>query len=115
LSGENGFVRDFFRFFFFELGAQGTETVEFLDGAAVEALGLGLVAQEESPGVGLLSGAVEALTEDEIAILDAGDFDVAIAGEFGGHQVDGFAFGVEGLVEAGGEKAGLETGGADHG
>jgi hypothetical protein len=121
LSGGNGFVWNFFHFFhsffffFFELGAQGAETVEFLEGAAVLALGLGLVAQEQSPSVGLPGGAAEAFAEDEIAILDAGDFDVAIAGEFRGHQVDGFALGVEGLVEAGGEEAGLEAGGADDG
>ena len=115
MTGENGFVRDFFRFFLFELGAQGAETVEFLDGAAVLALGLGLVAQEQGPGVGLLGGAVEAFAENEIAILDAGDFDVAIAGEFGGHQVHGFAFGVESLVEARSEEAGFEAGGADEG
>jgi hypothetical protein len=115
LTGGNGFVRDFFCFFFFEVGAQGAEPVEFLDGAAVLALGLGLVAEEKGPGVGLLGGAVEAFAEDEIAILDAGDFDVAIAGELRGHQVHGFAFGVEGLVEAGGEEAGFEAGGADEG
>jgi hypothetical protein len=111
LSGGNGFVWNFFHFFhsffffFFELGAQGAETVEFLEGAAVLALGLGLVAQEQSPSVGLPGGAAEAFAEDEIAILDAGDFDVAIAGEFRGHLAGGDAFdgeeflGVDGAVE----------------
>src|ERR1017187_7552853 len=63
----------------------------------------------------LLGGAVEAFAEDEIAILGAGDFDVAIAGEFRGHQMHGLALGVEGFVGAGGEWAGFEAGGADEG
>jgi hypothetical protein len=33
---------------------QGFEPVEFLDCAAVDALGLGLIAQEQRPAVGLL-------------------------------------------------------------
>ena len=72
MKGGIGFVWysfSFFHFFLFEFGAQGAETVEFLDSAAVEALGLGLVAQEESPGVRLVGGAVESLAQDEIAIL----------------------------------------------
>jgi hypothetical protein len=76
LTGGNGFVRDFFRFFLFELGTQGAEAVEFLGSTAIQALGLGLVAQEQSPGVGLLGGAVESFAEGEIAILDAGDFGI---------------------------------------
>ena len=69
----NGFVRQF--------AAEGLEAVEFLDGAAVEALGLGLVAEEEGPTVGLPGEAVEAFGEEEVAVLGAGDFDIAIAGE----------------------------------
>ena len=53
MTGENGFVRDFFRFFLGELGAQGAEAVEFLGGTAILALGLGLIAQEENSSVGL--------------------------------------------------------------
>ena len=65
--------------------------------------------------MGLLGGAVEAFAESEIAILDAGDLDVAIAGEFRGHQVQGFALGVEGHVETGGKETGLQPLGADEG
>ena len=35
----------------------------------VLAFGLGLIAEEQGPGVGLLGGAVEAFAESEIAIL----------------------------------------------
>src|SRR5436309_2723063 len=39
--------------------------------------------------------------QEIIAILGAGDFDVAIAGEFLVHEDSGIAGGIEGLVEAG--------------
>ena len=51
---EIGFVWYFFYFlyfFLFQFGAQGAEAVEFLNGAAVEALGLGLVAPAVLPPV----------------------------------------------------------------
>jgi hypothetical protein len=43
------------------------------------------------------------------AVLGAGDFDIAIAGVVLAHGDDGIADTVEGLVEAGGEEAGLEA------
>ena len=50
-----------------------------------------------------------------VAVLGAGDFDIAITGEFWAHEEDGVAGGVEGLVEAGGEEAGFEARGAEDG
>ncbi len=111
LRVRNGFVRHFGR----ERGAEGDEAFELLDGAAVVALSLGLVAQEERPGVGAAGKAVEAGGQGEVAVLGADDFDIAIANEFPGHGRDGVTGPIEGLIEAGGEEAGFEAGGAEHG
>ncbi len=92
---------------------QRFEPFELLDGAAVVAFGLELVAHGEGPTVGLANHAVETFAEEVVAVLGAGDFDIAIADEFGGHQDDGVAGGVEGLVEAGGEEAGFQSRGAE--
>ena len=108
-----GFVWYFFQFVRF--GAEGAEALEVLDGAAVLALGLGLVAQKEFPGVGLLSVHVEAGREREIAILGAGDFDIAIAGHLGGHETELLALRAERSVEATGQHTGLEAGDAEEG
>ena len=48
-----------------------------------------------------------------MAVLGAGDFD--IAGEGFGHEDDGVAGGVDGFVQASGEEAGFEGGGAEEG
>ncbi|MGA2271588.1 MAG: hypothetical protein ABSH44_24250 [Bryobacteraceae bacterium] len=56
---------------------------------------------------------MEAFGEAVVAVLGAGDFD--IAGEFFVEQEKGAAAGVHGLVEAGGEEAGFEGGGAEEG
>ena len=77
------------------------------------AFGLGLIAQEQGPTVGLPDHAVETFAQGVVAVLGAGDFDIAIAGEALAHGVEGIAAAVEGLVEAGGEEAGLEAGGAE--
>jgi hypothetical protein len=58
---------------------------------------------------------MEAFAEQEVAVLSAGDFDIAVADEFRVHEDQGFAVGAEGLVEAGGEEAGLEALGAEEG
>jgi hypothetical protein len=58
---------------------------------------------------------VEAFGEKVIAILGAGDFDIAIAGELPGHGGEGVTVAVEDFVEAGGEEARLEAGGAADG
>jgi hypothetical protein len=96
--------------------AEGLEPVEFLNGAAIEALGLGLIAEKKGPTVGLLGEAMEAFGEEEVAVLGAGDLDVAVAAELGIHGEEGLVAGdVEGLVEAVGEEAGFEAGGAAEG
>jgi hypothetical protein len=56
---------------------------------------------------------MEAFGEAVVAVLGAGDFD--IAGEFFAQQEEGAAAGVHSLVEAGGEEAGFEGGGAEQG
>jgi hypothetical protein len=58
---------------------------------------------------------VEAIAQQEVAVLGASDFDIAIAGDGGIHEADGFAAAVEGGVEAGGEVAGFEAGAAEDG
>jgi len=58
---------------------------------------------------------MEAIAQQEVAVLGAGDFDIAVAGDGGIHEADGFAGAVEGLVEAGGEEAGFEAGAAEDG
>src|ERR1035438_4398137 len=110
-----GFVWYFFYLLFFKFGAEGAEAFEFFDGTAVVALGLGLIAQEEGPGMRPLGQAVKALGDGEIVSLAEGDFTLAQAGHFLVHGVDGFAVGSKSLVEASGEKAGFEAGGADEG
>jgi hypothetical protein len=85
LGGGNGFVWYFF--------AKGLEALELLDGAAVVALGLGLVAQQQGPTVGLAGHAVEACAEEVVRVSS----------------------GIRGLAEAGGEKAGFEARGAEDG
>jgi hypothetical protein len=63
-----------------------------------------------------LGEAVEAFGEEEVAVLGAGDLDIAVAGEGLIHGEEGFVVGdVEGLVEAVGEEAGFEAGGAADG
>jgi hypothetical protein len=91
------------------------EAVEFFEGAAVLAFGLGLVAEEEGPTIALADGAQEAIGEEVVAVLGAGDFDIAIAGEFLVHGDEGVIASVEGFVEAVGEEAGLQAGGAEDG
>ena len=56
---------------------------------------------------------MEPFAQSVVAVLGAGDFDIAIADEVLAHGDDGIAAAVEGLVEAGGEEAGLEAGSAD--
>jgi hypothetical protein len=72
------------------------------------ALGLGLIAQQEGEAVGFAGQQV-------VAILGAGDFDIAIAGDGGVHQADGLAAAIEGGVQAGGEVAGFQAGAAEDG
>jgi hypothetical protein len=104
---DDGFVRQLF--------TEGFEPVEFLDGAAVVAFSLGLVAEQEGEAVGLAGHAMEAIAQQVIAVLGAGDFDIAIAGDGFIHEADGFAAAIEGRVQAGGEVTGFEAGAAEDG
>jgi hypothetical protein len=103
----NGFDWEFF--------TEGFEPVELLYSPAVVTLGLGLITQQEAKTVRLAGHAMEAVAEQVIAILGAGDFDIAVAGDGGVHEADGLAGAVEGLVEAGGEETGFEAGAAEDG
>jgi len=58
---------------------------------------------------------MEAVGQGVVTILLACDFDITIAHELGAHWREGSAVVVEGHVKTGGEDAGLETGGAEHG
>ena len=95
--------------------AESFEAVEIFEGAAVLALGLGLVAEEDGPAIGLAAEAEESFGEAVVAVLGASDFDGAISGEFLAHGCEGAIVGVEGCVEGGCEQAGLEPGGAEDG
>jgi hypothetical protein len=43
---------------------------------------------------------MEAIAQQEVAVLGAGDFDIAVAGDDGIHEAEGFAGAVEGLPSA---------------
>src|SRR5947209_12718522 len=92
----NGFVR--------WLRADALKTFELLDGAAVMALRLSLIAQEQRPAIGLADHAVKPFTQEKISVLSTGDFDVT-RGELRAHQEHGLASGVERLIETSGKKA----------
>ena len=87
-----------------EFGAEGFEAVELFQGAAVLALGLGLVAKEEGPDVGFFRLVCEAIGHAKVAILGAGDLDIAIADEVLGHGLEGAIVGGHGVVHGYGEE-----------
>ena len=99
--------------FVWEIAAEGFEAVKIFHGAAVQALGLGLIAKEEREAGGLAGLEVETFAEGVGAVLGFGDFDIAgeIAGQGQGERV----IAVEHLIEAGSEDAGFERGGAKEG
>src|ERR1017187_1629570 len=101
-----GFVREF--------GAESFEAVEIFDGAAVETLGLGRIAEKDGPGWGVSGETAEAFGEAGIAILGAGDFEV-VSEDFGEELVNGEVFGVHDLIEADSEEAVFEGGAAEQG
>ena len=105
IGRHDGFVR--------EVPSQSPEALEFLDGAAVETLGLGLIAEEQREAVGFASQDLETLGQGAGAVLGPGDFD--IADEVVGEGIDQAAIAIEGLVEATGEESGFESGGAKQG
>src|ERR1039457_2014456 len=94
--------------------AAGFEAVEFLDGAAVEALGLGLVAEEEGETIGVFVEAVEAFGEEVVAVLGLSDF-VIFVDELWANAHQGAAVAVDGLVEAGSAHAVVEAFDAEEG
>jgi len=49
--------------------AEGSDSVEILDGAAVEALGLGRIAQAQGQGVGLGGAVLKSSSQEEVAFL----------------------------------------------
>ena len=108
MSWGRGFVwqnlREIFRHVFDEVGAEGFEALEFLDGAAVEALGLGLVA--EKGGVEFGVEASEGFTEEEGSVE-------GVVGRVGcegvGKAGDVVALGGDGLIEEAGEDGGFEA------
>ena len=95
---DDGFVREF--------AAAGFEALEFLGGAAVETLGLGLIAEEELPVVAFTIDAAEARGQPKVVVLGGGDLDAA--GEFGVDDCRRAGY-VEGLVEAMGEEAAFDA------
>ena len=94
--------------------AEAVEAGEFFDGAAVVALGLGLVAEEEGPTVGVSGHALEAVGEGVVADLVALDLGVGEEGGIEGNERSDIVV-VEGVVEGVGEHTGFEAGGADEG
>jgi hypothetical protein len=107
-----GFVR-FLVFFGREQVAELHEAMEIFDGAAIEALGLGLEAQERGADVGLPIEYVEAERKPIGAVL--GERDLDALGELGLIEDEGVGGAGHGLVEAIGKKAGLEGVHARHG
>jgi hypothetical protein len=77
------------------------------------AFGLGLITDEQGPTVGLAYHAMESFAQQPVTVLGARDFDIPITDEFRAHEEHGVTGGVEGLVEASGEEAGLEARGAE--
>jgi hypothetical protein len=114
-----GFVRLFVALFVWlviflgrELIAQFQQAVEVFDGAAMEALGLGLESQERGGDVGFLGEAVEAEGDPEGAVLGEGDLE-AVGDLLLEDNRPGGPF--HGMVEAIGEEAGFEGIHAEHG
>jgi hypothetical protein len=107
LGLQNGFVR--------ENVAEASEAFEFLDGAAVHTLGLGLVAQEEGKAAGgVFVDVVEAFGEEIVAVLGHGDFVIPVD-QFVADAHEGFALAGEGLIEEGGGDAFVEAFDAEEG
>ena len=86
---------------------------KIFDGAAMEALGLGLKAEERGGDVGLAGEAIEAEGEPIGAVLFERDVDAG--GQIGAIEDEWLGGAGHGLVEAVGEEAGFEDGHAAHG
>ncbi|HUK15068.1 MAG TPA: hypothetical protein VLW65_01585 [Bryobacteraceae bacterium] len=97
------------------MAAEFADALIFFDCAAVVALSLRLVTQEDGPHVGTGDHALEALSEGEVAVLRVGNFDVAIAHEFGVHDEGEVAAAVAEFVHGAGAEAGFEAVGPEDG
>jgi hypothetical protein len=94
--------------------AQGFEAIEILNGAAVLAFRLSAVAEHQADRIGLLRDAAEAFGDAVIAVLSAGDFDIAAADHVGIHRDDGVVASVDDVVHGAREHAGIETRAPEH-
>jgi hypothetical protein len=88
------------------------ELLEGFDGAAVLALGLGLITEHERPRVGAVDHAVETVGEGVVAGLLDGDVGL-VRQDRVERDVGGDIAVVERVVEGGGEHAGLEARGSE--
>ena len=96
-----------------ELVAELAEAVEVLDGAAIEALGLGLEAEESGGEIGLTAEDFESVGEPKSAVLGARDFDVIA--DLAAFEDLGIGGADHGGFQAVGEEAGFEGVHAEHG
>jgi hypothetical protein len=93
--------------------AEGLNAVEILDGAAVESLGLGRIAQAQGQGVGLGGAVLKSSGQQEVTFLCQREFGVD---EESRPYLDKGRIGEsETLVETGGQEAGFQAGDAEHG
>jgi hypothetical protein len=96
-----------------QLVAEGLETFKLLVGAAAQAFGLRLVAEEQSDAVGSAGLELEAFGQGEGAVLGLGDLDPM--GDVIGQGEGQVAVVGEGGVEARGDHSGFEGGDAEEG
>jgi hypothetical protein len=85
--------------FVWQIFAKGFDALEILDGAAVHALGLRLIAEDQIEHVGIAGLEVEAFGEGESAVLGVGNFDVADEGIVQPSDLESFAVDA-GLIHA---------------
>jgi hypothetical protein len=90
-----------------EVGAQGLEVLEVLDGAAVEALGLGLEPEENGDDARLPMKSKDTMAGPIGAALLESDLDAV--GDLGVFEDPGLGGTLHGFLEAVGEEAGLES------
>ena len=109
---EDGFVR-LFVFLGRELAAELAEAIEIFDGAAIEALGLGLEAEGSRGEIGLTAEDFEAVGKPKSAVLGARDFDVIA--DLAAFEDLGIVGADHGGFQAVGEEAGFEDVHAEHG
>jgi hypothetical protein len=88
--------------------AKGADALKFLDGAAIEPLGLRLETQEESYIAAAFIDAAEAFDDQKIAVLGDGDF--LLVDQLGLQEAERTSVGIEGFVEAGGVHAAFHAG-----